>query len=62
MDIVKGTDSWPFELKNFDEEMGDEAAKKNDLPTEIVLYTESCKIRFLGDEMEYYVVIFEAVG
>jgi hypothetical protein len=60
--IVKGTDMWPIWLKNFNEEKGNEAEKKNDLPAEIVLYTESCTIRFLGDEMEYYVVIFEAVG
>ena len=57
---VKGTNTWPFSQSNFDESLAEIAAKKNDLPAEIVLYTESCNICFLGSDLEYSFVVFEA--
>lgn len=56
---VKGTDTWGFPQPNFDEVIAEEAAQKCDLPGEIILHTNSCDIRFPGDDMEYFWVIFE---
>lgn len=57
---VKGTDTWAFPQPNFDEEKADKAAEGNNLPAEIAIYTESCVVRFLGSDLEYYLVYFEA--
>ena len=58
---VKRTDAFPFSLAGFDEAKGEEAEKKNDLPSEIDFHTGTCSIRFIGADTEYYVVRFETV-
>ena len=58
--IVKGTNSWGFSQSWFDSQKAKVASRKNDLPTEIVLCTENCSIRFVGDEIENYWVLFES--
>ena len=52
--------TWAFPQPNFDEEKADKAAEGNNLPAEIAIYTESCVVRFLGSDLEYYLVYFEA--
>ena len=56
---VKGTDTWGFEHPSFDEAIAEAAARKNDLPTEICFRTDTCVIRFVGSDIEYYLVFFE---
>lgn len=56
---VKGTSTWPFSQPGFDKTAAVLASKKNDLPAEITLHMGSCIIRFLGSDLEYYVVIFD---
>lgn len=56
---VSGTDSWGFFQPIFDETAAEAAAKENDLPTEIAIRTDDCAVRFVGDSIEYYYVIFE---
>ena len=57
--VIKRTDDWLFSLSGFDGSLAAVAAKKNDLPSEITIMTDECKIKFLGDVIEYYWVLFE---
>jgi hypothetical protein len=57
--VVIGTDTWGFLQPTFDEAAAAAAAKENDLPGEIALRTDDCVIRFVGDSIEYYYMIFE---
>lgn len=56
---VKGTDTWGFPQPNFDEVIAEETTQKCDMPAEIILHTDSCEIRFPGDGMKYFGVIFD---
>ena len=37
------------------------AAKSYDLPREIDIFTKSCKIRIIGDELEYFAIKLERI-
>ena len=56
---VIGNDTWGFSQPRFDSEIAEAAAEKSDLPTEIVLHTNDCNIRFIGDSIEYYWLRFD---
>ncbi len=50
--------AWAFEIKGFDESLAEQAAEKNDLPDEVIFYTEHAAIRFSSD-VEYYWIYIE---
>ena len=56
---VKGTPSWAFCLEGFDEERADAAGDKKDLPESVQIITNSCTICFVGDSIEYGLVVFK---
>jgi len=56
---VKGCDTWGFDQSGFDAERAKKAAEKNDLPAEIVLHTDVCEIRIVGEKLEFFWVFFK---
>ena len=56
---TNGTIAWPFALEGFDEELAETAGDKNDLPESVQIITKSCTICFIGDSIEYGLVVFK---
>ena len=59
---MAGTDSWGFYQPDFDEVTAAKSANHNDLPTEVTLNTDTCRIRFVGDWLEYFWILLEATN
>ena len=57
---VKGTNCWAFHQPDYAELTAEKAAERSDLPREIDISTESCLLRFLADNNEYYWVVMDA--
>lgn len=52
---VSGTDTWPFHTWDFDEDIAEAAASKNDLPAEIKFsLNNGIDLNIYGDSLEYY--------
>lgn len=53
---VYGTDEWLFSLQDYDSKRAKKAADKIDLPDEVQIITNSCRILFSNDCIEYGLV------